>query len=231
MNYLYLDIETIPTQAARVREDIAKNILPPGNISKPETIAAWVKEKKAAAVDEAIAKTSLDGTYGHICCIGWTFNDEAPMCLTLDDEVAEIDILTEFVECIDARSLMGRIPVIVGHNVIGFDIRFIWQRAIILGVTMPGWFPRDPKPWGNEAFDTMLAWAGQRGTIGMDRLSSALSLPGKGDVDGSMVAQLWADGRYREIEEYCKADIERTRAIHRRMQIAYGEIHHTEAAE
>lgn len=223
MNYLYLDLETIPTQAAKVREDIAKNILPPGNISKPETIAAWVKEKKPAAVDDAIAKTALDGALGHICCIGYAFNDEQPKALILDTESSEADIITEFVETIDARALTGLVPTIVGHNVVGFDIRFIWQRAIVNGIRLPGWFPRDPKPWGNEAFDTMLAWAGARGMIGLDRLSSALGLDGKSDIDGSMIGDLWAVGEYQRIAEYCCDDVARAREIHRRMQVAYGE--------
>jgi hypothetical protein len=113
---------------------------------------------------------------------------------------------------------------IVGHNVIAFDIRFIWQRAIVLGVRVPSWFPRDPAPWSGVVFDTMTAFAGARGTIGMDRLSRALGFPGKGDVDGSMVAGMWAAGKYEEIAAYCRSDIERTREIHRRMQIAFGEV-------
>lgn len=32
-----------------------------------------------------------------------------------------------------------RHPVIVGHNVAGFDIGLIMQRAIILGVRLPLW--------------------------------------------------------------------------------------------
>lgn len=116
-----------------------------------------------------------------------------------------------------------RTPTIIGHNVCNFDIRFLWQRAIVLGVRMPGWFPRDPKPWGNDTFDTMTAFAGQRGTIGMERLCQALGMEGKGDIDGSMIADLWQAGEYEKIASYCHADVERARAIHRRMQIAFGE--------
>jgi DNA polymerase elongation subunit (family B) len=224
MNYLYLDIETIPAQSPEAHEAIAATVKPPAQMKKAETIAAWEASDKAQAVQDAIAKTSLDGTYGHICCIGFAIDDEEPLCLSMDDETDEADILQQFVECIDARSLMGRIPTVVGHNLINFDIRFIWQRAIILGVRMPGWFPRDPKPWGNDTFDTMTAFAGQRGTIGMDRLCQVLGIAGKGDIDGSMVGQLWAEGRHDEIAAYCKADIERTRAIHRRMMVAFGEV-------
>lgn len=224
MSYLYLDIETIPTQAAKVRENIAKNILPPGNISKPETIAAWVKEKKPAAVDEAIAKTALDGALGHICCIGWAFDSNPASSVMLDTEQSEADIIEEFFDRVDAVQRYHTAPVtIVGHYIIGFDLPFIWQRSICLGIRVPSWLPRQPRPWGDFVFDTMNAWAGYRGSISMDRLCEALGIDGKGEIDGSMIGRLWAEGRYSEISEYCKGDVERTRAIHQRMQVALGE--------
>lgn len=221
---LYLDIETIPSQSRVIREDIAKNILPPGNISKPETIAAWVKEKKPAAVDEAIAKTSFDGAAGHVCCIGWAVDEAIPQSIILDTERSEADVIEEFARSIDRDVFGARGAItIIGHNVVGFDIRFLWQRAIVLGVPMPMWFPRDPKPWGNECFDTMTAFAGQRGTISLDRLCIALGMDGKGEMDGSKVAGLWEAQEYEAISTYCKSDVERVRAIHKRMLLAFGE--------
>lgn len=235
MNYLYLDIETIPAQSEEVRKRIAETVTPPARMSKPETIAAWEKNDKPAAVKEAIAKTALDGTYGHICCIGFALNDESPNCRYLSDNYSpelEASILRDFFAECDSYTNKTPPPFpmdlpfsacVVGHNVIGFDIRFIWQRAIVLGVRVPSWFPRDPKPWGTEAFDTMTAFAGQRGTISMDRLCQALGIEGKTDIDGSMVGQLWEERRHDEIAAYCRDDVIRTRNIHRRMAIAFGE--------
>ena len=221
---IYLDIETIATQSDAVREEIAASITPPGNISKAETIAAWEAEKKPALVKEAIAKTSFDGAAGHICCIGWAIGWSKPRSASItsiDDEKATLQAV--FAEMASSVKDEWRVPVIVGHNVANFDIRFIWQRAIILGVRLPTWFPRDPKPWSSEVFDTMAAFAGARGTIGMDRLCRALGMDGKGDIDGSMVGDLWAAGEHEAIAAYCRADIERTRDIHRRMMVAFGE--------
>lgn len=225
MSNLYLDIETIPSQSPVVHAKIAEGVTPPGNISKAETIEAWIKEKKPDLVKEAIAKTSFDGATGHVCCIGWAFDDETPKSMIIDSIEAERDMLLD-VTCgiiTQASAASYGSPTIIGHNIINFDIRFLWQRAIILGVRMPTWFPRDPKPWGNNVFDTMTAFVGARNMIGMDRLCEALGMGGKGQIDGSMVAQMWADGKYQEIADYCAADVERTRSIHRRMQIAYGE--------
>lgn len=220
---IYLDIECIPAQDPEVRARIAANVTPPARMSKPETIQAWEANDKPAAIEEAIAKTALDGAYGHVCCIGWAVDDYSALSFIQDVDTNEENLLRDFFREIEGVVPPYRNPVIIGHNVIGFDIRFLWQRAIILGVQMPGWFPRDPKPWSGEVFDTMLAWAGHRGFISMDQLCDALGIEGKGDIDGSMVGQLWGEGRQAEIAEYCEADIRRTRAIHKRMQIAFGE--------
>lgn len=221
---LYLDIETLPSRSPEVHAAIAETITCPGNVSKPESVAAWTAEKKPGLVREAIAKTSFDGAHGHICCIGWAFNNDPARNVMSIDSLDEADVLATFLDAISVTIDASRnfIPTIIGHNVINFDIRFLWQRAIVLGVRMPNWFPRDPKPWGNDVFDTMTAFAGQRGTIGLDRLCRALGIPGKDDVDGSMVAQMWADGKHSEIAEYCRADVERTRNVHRKMCVAFG---------
>ena len=67
---VYLDIETIPAQSPEYRDKVRATIKPPGNIKKPESIAAWMAENADAAVDETVAKTSFDPAAGHICCIG-----------------------------------------------------------------------------------------------------------------------------------------------------------------
>lgn len=223
--YLYLDIETIPAQSPEVRARIAEAVKAPGSMKKAETIAQWEAEQKPAAVEEAIAKTALNGAYGHICCVGWAVDDGAPqsysMCDFSTDE--ETEMLDHFFEALRRENDMRFAVTVVGHNVSGFDIRFIWQRCIALGIRAPAWLPRDPKPWGNDVFDTMTAWAGSRDTISMDNLCAALGLPGKGEIDGSMVGKLFAEGRHEEIAEYCRADVERTRQIHRKMMIAFGQ--------
>jgi DNA polymerase elongation subunit (family B) len=222
---LYLDIETIPSQSPEVHARIAETIKPPANYKKADTIAAWEQHEKPAVVKETIAKTSFDGSVGHVCCIGTAVGGYDATSAIIEDVSGEAALIEQTFRALD--KMFSAEPyasvTIVGHNVINFDIRFLWQRAIVLGIRMPQWFPREPKPWGNEAFDTMTAFAGSRGTIGMDRLCLALGMDGKGDMDGSMVADLWAAGEFDKIATYCRADVERTRQIHKRMQIAFGE--------
>ncbi len=210
-NYLYIDIETIPCQDEQKCIDMVANAKPPANIKKPETIQKWRDE----GAGDIVAKTSFDGGAGHICCISFKISNSTVL-RDIKDVVEEKSMLLDFVDLLKT-DYAKTIPVIVGHNINNFDIRFIWQRCICLGVKLPGWFPRDPKPWGNDTFDTMTAWAGQRGFVGLDTLAKYLGLEGKSGVDGSMVAGMWAEGKHNEIAEYCMDDVRLTKAIHEQM--------------
>lgn len=224
MTYLYLDIETIPAQTDAAKERVASTVKPPAQMKKADTIAAWEKEQKAAAVEEAIAKTSFDGGMGHVCCIGFAINDGHIHSESVKTLLEERQAIEAFIEVVDISRQNGWENIqIVGHFVAGFDLRFLTQRAIVLGVRLPDWWPRDPKPWSNEVFDTMVAWAGAKGSISLDALCFSLGLEGKGDVDGSMVAQMWADGKHDEIGAYCRDDVARVRRVHQKMLAALGE--------
>jgi predicted PolB exonuclease-like 3'-5' exonuclease len=222
---IYFDIETIPSQLPGIREELAAAIEPPGNISKAETIAAWHAEKKPALVEEAYLKTSFDGGYGQACVIGWAIEDDEPRAYSVQDltYASERKMLEDFFcMIVDSYSLMDR-PVFIGHNVIGFDMRFLWQRAMVLGVKPPPYFPRDPKPWSEAVFDTMLAWDSQQRAGGsMARLCRLFGLEGKGDMDGSKVWPMVQEGRIQEVANYCCGDVSRTRELHKRMTFAQG---------
>ena len=47
-------------------------------------------------------------------------------------------------------------------------------------------------------------------------------MAGKGDFDGSMVAEAWAKGEHDKIAAYCRDDVETVRAIYRKFeQVGY----------
>lgn len=212
---VYLDLETIPCQDPAYRQKVREGIKPPGNIKKPESISQWMAENADGAVDEAVAKTSFDPAHGHICTIGFAIEGGDPVALHAKTVDQETGILQTF---FDAMPNMGVVRII-GHNVAAFDLRFILCRAIVLAVPIPRAIPRDIKPWSEGIFDTMTAWAGARGTIGQDRLAGALGLDGKGDFDGSMVAEAWAAGEHERIADYCMRDVETVRKIHQRFEM------------
>lgn len=235
------DIETRPCDDATLIDDIAQQtrteaneaadaVKAPANYKDEAKIAEYISTKRAeilAGADEAvaqkIAKTSLDGAYGRICCIGWAIDDEAPQHAL---SACEADVIDRFFDSIsDAAGVATRNSNIlrpctfVGHNITGFDLRFLWQRAVVLGIKRPSFIPFNAKSWDERIRDTMTLWNPDRDKrISLDKLCKVLGVPtSKGDLDGSKIAQAWADGRHAEIAEYCMADVVATRECYRRM--------------
>ena len=67
---LFLDIETLPGDES-LKEELAADITPPGNISRPESIKQWEEEKKPIEIENRHRKTSLRGHTGRILCNGY----------------------------------------------------------------------------------------------------------------------------------------------------------------
>lgn len=226
-NTLFLDIETIPTQRSDVREYISASVDHPGNISKPETIAAWNVEKRPAAVEDAVSKTGLDGAFGQVCVVGISGLDDEPMALfDLDwNNGGEAALLTSLNAELNRRITTSDLfsTTIVGHNVSAFDLRFLLQRYIVNGIKPHPAIHRaaQAKPWESEkVYDTMIQFAGVGNRISLDKLCLALGLPGKGDMDGSKVWPMVRDGMILKVVDYCKDDVRKTRAAYQRMTFA-----------
>ena len=107
---------------------------------------------------------------------------------------------------------------IVGHN-IEFDLQFLKKRMIIHGIHIPHWWPKSNKPWENNVRDTMKIWDSRYGEMtGQDELCRILGIEGKGDFNGSMVAEAWAKGEYERVAEYCRDDVRKVRMIDERFR-------------
>ena len=70
--FIYLDIETIPSQRDDVRGLSWQRVKVPANYKDPQKIEAYKYEH----AEEEYRKTALDGGYGELCCIGWAVDDE-----------------------------------------------------------------------------------------------------------------------------------------------------------
>jgi len=210
---LFTDIETLPTNDQSVIDALAETITAPGNYKKPESIAEWMEQNKSAALKELVAKTSFDGLYGRIACLAFADDDEE-ICATLPTD-SEGDAIQRFYDLVPDRGTM----TMCGHNIHGFDIQFLKHRSIILGIKPPLPIQRimKAKPWSEEIADTMLMWSDSREKrVSLDKLCRALGIPGKGDFDGSMVADTWPTDPQKVID-YCKDDVERTRQVYYRL--------------
>lgn len=212
---IIFDIETIPTDDPDVIKEIAASITHPRTMSKAETIAKWEADEKPALVEDAVRKTALDGTYGRICCIGWAVDRDPPMAVC---GPAETEMIETFMDAVRAASGMAG-HTFVGHNVAGFDLRFLWQRCVINRIKPSTSIPFAAKPWDKQIGDTMTMWNPERERrISLDRLCRALGVKtSKGDMDGSKVYDAFRAGEYDRIRDYCMADVSATRECYLRM--------------
>lgn len=236
---IYIDIETIPGQHPSVRaaleieaEEQKAQIKAPSNYKDEAKIAEFIAAKQAeidADIDNKWRRTSFDGALGQIVCASLAIGDQAPINLYQGDWAnAEGYVLRELfrivTEAYNASS--DRKPVFVGHNVVAFDLRFIYQRAALLGIKPPAVIPFAARPWDESVFDTMVAWAGIGNRVSLDKLCRAFGLPTKGqeiddEIDGSKVWDFVQAGRIEDVATYCGGDVERVRELHRRMTFSY----------
>lgn len=239
---IYLDIETIPGQHPSVRaalqleaEEEKAKIKAPANYKDAVKIADFILARQQEidlCVEDRWRKTSFDGSLGQIVCASLAINDEAPINIFQDEWAsAESHILAELnrvIADVYTPSAMMR-PIFVGHNVVAFDLRFIFQRSVLFGIQPHPVIPFNARPWDDHLFDTMTAWAGFGNRVSLDKLCRVLGIPTKGcelageEIDGSKVWDFVQGGRIADVAIYCGADVERVREIHRRMTFAIRE--------
>lgn len=238
---LYIDIETIPTQRKDVCDYIEESmrdelsaalnaVKAPANYKDADKITAYCDERRAQLQSEfldtlkqGIEKTGLDGSFGQVYCIGWAMDDDAPDSVHGMDEPT---VLQQFAQKLGKFNVFD--SVVIGHNVAAFDLRFLFQRYVVNGIRPPLVIARaiEAKPWEKEkVYDTMIQWGGTGNRTSLDKLCRALSIPSpKGELDGSKVWQWVQDGKGDEVADYCRRDVEATRAVHRRMRFVRDEV-------
>ena len=111
-------------------------------------------------------------------------------------------------------------PRLIAYNA-GFDVRFMWQRSIILNVNPPKWWPINARPWDTQAIlDPMTLWFGHGKFGKMDHLCQTVGIPGKDGFDGSMVYDAFMNGEHQKIFEYCCDDVRKLRQLKKRLWLS-----------
>ena len=197
---------------------LAAAIKAPAQYKKPESIAQWLEENKAAELDALHRKTALDGAFGRVCCIGVAFDDDEPGTFV----GTESQLLTDFADYLNTMQCDRYTTLFIGHNIAGFDLRFLLQRYIVNRLPIPHLIKHaaSAKPWESEkVFDTMCQWAGVGNRISLDKLCMALGVPtSKGGITGATVYDEWLKGNIEGIADYCKRDVDATRQVFKRMR-------------
>ena len=195
MKVLFFDIETVPTE-----QSLKDNGL----------LEAQIKLDEA----EIIKKLSLSAATSRILCLAYALEPplDSPV-LVLGGE--ERDIIQGFWQ------LATEINLFVGHNLLDFDLRFIYQRSIIHRIK-----PSRDIPFARfrsaPVYDTMHEWSKWgRERVSLDTLARVLGIPSpKETLDGSKVYPYFQAGRLPEICDYCIRDVETVRQVYRRLTFA-----------
>lgn len=210
---LFFDIETIPSKDKQVIERIASTIRPPGNIKKKESVDAWLAENYEQALKEKIHETGLNGAYGSVACIAWNDGD---LTVSTFKDMNEKEVISDFYEAIETLECSA----FSGHNIAGFDLKFLKQRSMILGIKPPKNILKamNAKPWDDCIKDIMLMWDPEKNK--MTSLALMCWLFGvkheHDGFDGSMVAETWPVDPQKVID-YCISDVKATREIYYKM--------------
>lgn len=212
---LYLDIETLPAN-----DDVLNQL----RFLYDRKVEKWAKRKELDAetsanengngdnFDKYYKNTCFDGSFGRILCIAYAIdNEEVDVICYQNDEKRMLEKFWGIAK--DAN-------LFIGHNVLDFDLRFIYQRSIIHGVR-PSRDLNFARYRNNPIYDTMREWTKWGGSVGLEHLAIALGIPTpKEGIDGSQVFDFYKAGKIDDICEYCKRDVETTRAIYKRMVFA-----------
>jgi hypothetical protein len=194
-------------------------------------------EDIAAEEERCYQLGSLSATSGRILCIavhvgpvpGLEFEGvqmgESEYVFGIDaesTEQAEKQALEEFLGFISGFD--AETDEIVGHNVIGFDLPFIFQRCLVNNIAV--------RPFVNLAdfhvrgvFDTMHRWwLGGKRHVSLDDIAWALGIESSktAEVEGSKVFELYQAGKLAEIREYNLNDVRLTRKVYERMVACFG---------
>ena len=113
---------------------------------------------------------------------------------------------------------------LVGHNILGFDLPFIFQRCLVHGISA-----RPLVDLGEYrvrgVFDTMHAWwLGAKRFVSLDDIAWALGIESSktATAEGSKVFELYQAGKLGEIREYNLNDVRVTRKVYERMVGCFG---------
>ena len=154
---IFLDLETIPAQNPRaiamLRAEADKEklaIKAPSNYKDQAKIDEYIAAKRIeidADFEQRYRKTSFDGALGQIVVASYAIDDAEPVVIYASDWMtSEEFILTKLYEGLKAAynpNSQTR-PVFIGHNIVGFDLRFLYQRSVVNNIKPPMMIPLPP---------------------------------------------------------------------------------------
>jgi hypothetical protein len=231
-----LDIETLalPDFRERIRPQLERTMRL-GNMTFEQQ--QRYLEDIAAEEERCYQLGSLSATSGRILSIavcegpvaGLDFGvdqRESEHVFGINDDGEEQDEKEALLAFLDyMKAFDPEIDELVGHNIIGFDLPFIFQRCVINCISARP-FVDLSEYRVKGVFDTMRRWwlGDRRNRTSLDELAWALGIESSktATVEGSKVFDLYQAGRLAEIREYNLNDVRVTRKVYERMVGCFG---------
>ena len=146
----------------------------------------------------------------------------------------EKEMIENFLSFIDRYN-----PKLVSFNGRGFDIPMLFIRALKYNLSCPAFFEQDNQmlnktKWENyrsrfsenfhiDLLDSLSHYGAVRG-MKLDTICKMANIPGKFDISGDMVMELFYNNELDKIKEYCESDVLNTYILFLKYEILKGEL-------
>jgi predicted PolB exonuclease-like 3'-5' exonuclease len=128
-----------------------------------------------------------------------------------------------------------RRPTLVSFNGRTFDLPLLELAAFRYGISVPGWFNVTAKSFEQfrnrfnldahiDLQEILTNFGSTRFSGGLNLAANLLGKPGKMDIQGHMVQDLYNDGKLVEINDYCRCDVLDTYFVFLRTRVLFGAI-------
>jgi 3'-5' exonuclease len=152
--------------------------------------------------------------------------------VTLDDPQYRPHCITEIFW--RGWSAYGK-PTLISFNGRTFDLPLLELAAFRYGISVPDWFSTQLKTWDQyrnryntnahlDLQELLTNFGASRINGGLNLVANLLGKPGKMDVAGHMVQDMYHRGEVREINDYCRCDVLDTYFVFLRGAVMQGQI-------
>ncbi|MCS7306786.1 MAG: 3'-5' exonuclease [Thermoguttaceae bacterium] len=128
-----------------------------------------------------------------------------------------------------------RRPTLVSFNGHYFDLPLLELAAFRYGISLPGWFAAAARSFDQprsrynlqahiDLCDLLTNFGTTRFTGGLNLAANLLGKPGKMEIQGHMVQDLYQQGRLSEIQDYCRCDVLDTYFVFLRTRVLVGQL-------
>lgn len=126
-------------------------------------------------------------------------------------------------------------PTLVSFNGRTFDLPLLELSAFRYGISVPAWFNLESSAYEQhrnryntrshiDVQELLTNFGSARFSGGLNLAASVLGKPGKMDVQGYMVQDMYDQGRLLEINNYCRCDVLDTYFVFLRSRVLIGKI-------